>query len=104
MLTLLPHTADVPQCPFASLEALLTAPFPQTPEAMLQLEQPLSVAAAKLADQIMRVQLTRAHEAEAFVMQAIAHARAQSPVPLVHKGFRTVLTVQSRVSWITTPP
>jgi len=89
MLTLLPHTADVPQCQFASLEALLTAPFPQTPEAMLQLEQHLSVAAAKLADQIMLVQLTRAHEAEAFVMQAIAHARAQSPVPLVHKGFRT---------------
>src|SRR5205814_626815 len=28
------------------------------------------------------------HEAEAFVTQAIAHARAQSPVPLVHKGFR----------------
>ena len=52
MLTLLPHIADVPQCQFASLEALLTAPFPQTPEAMLQLEQHLSVAAAKLADQI----------------------------------------------------
>ena len=89
MLTLLPHTADISQCQFTSLEALLTAPFPQTPEAMLQLEQHLSAAAAKLADQIMLVQLTRAHEAEAFVMQAIAHARAQSPVPLVHKGFRT---------------
>ena len=58
MLTLLPHIADVPQCQFASLEALLTAPFPQTPEAMLQLEQHLSVAAAKLADQI-RVWLFR---------------------------------------------
>src|SRR5713101_8695718 len=32
---------------------------------------------------------TRAHEDEAFVRQAIAHVRAQSPVPLVHKGFRT---------------
>src|SRR6266568_8216243 len=89
MLTLLHHTADAHQRQFASLEALLAEPFPQTPEDMLQLEQRLSVAAAQLADQIMLVQLTRAHEAEAFVMQAIAHARAQSPVPLVHKGFRT---------------
>jgi hypothetical protein len=89
MLTLVHHTTDVPQRQFASLEALLAEPFPQTPEDMLQLEQRLSVAAAQLADQIMLVQLTRAHEAEAFVMQAIAQARAQSPVPLVHKGFRT---------------
>src|SRR2546425_12828112 len=89
MLPLLHHTADAHQRQFASLEALLAQPFPQTPEDMLQLEQRLSVAAAQLADQIMLVQLTRAHEAEAFVMQAIAHARAQSPVPLVHKGFRT---------------
>jgi len=55
---------------------------------MLQLEQRLSVAAAQTADQMVLVQLTRAHEAEAFVRQAIAQARAQSPVPLVHKGVR----------------
>ena len=36
----------------------------------------------------MLVQLARAHEAEAFVTQAIAQARAQSLVPLVHKGCR----------------
>jgi hypothetical protein len=56
---------------------------------MLQLEQRLSVAAAQLADPMVLEQLTRAHAAEGFVMQAIAQARAQSPVPLVHKGFRT---------------
>jgi hypothetical protein len=55
---------------------------------MLQLEQRLSTATAQTADQIVLVQLSRAHEAEAFVTQAIAHARAQSPVPLVHKGVR----------------
>src|SRR6266849_8489334 len=88
MLTLLHHTADAHQRQFASLEALLAEPFPQTPEDMLQLEQRLSVAAAQTADQIVLVQLTRAHEAEAFVTQALAQARAQSPVPLVHKGFR----------------
>jgi len=55
---------------------------------MLQLAQRLSTAAAQTADQMVLVPLTRAHEAEAFVTQAIAQARAQSPVPLVHKGFR----------------
>src|SRR3989449_1033993 len=89
MLTLLHHTTEVHPCQFASLEALLEEPFPQTPNALLQLEQRLAAAAAQAADQIVLVQLTRAREAEAFVTQAIAHARAQSPVPLVHKGFRT---------------
>jgi hypothetical protein len=89
MLSLAHHTTDVHQCQFSSLQALLAEPFPQTPEDMLQLEQRLSVAAAQLADQMVLEQLTRAHAAEGFVMQAIAQARVQSPVPLVHKGFRT---------------
>ncbi len=89
MLTLLHHTTSVPQSQFPSLEALLAEPFPRTPEDLLQLEQRLSTAAVQVADQIVLVQLTRAHEDEAFVRQAIAQARAQSPVPLVHKGFRT---------------
>src|SRR3989442_9081528 len=89
MLTLLHHTTDVHQCQFSLLEALLEEPFPRTPEDLLQLEQRLSTAAGQVADQIVLVQLTRAHEDEVFVKQAIAHARAQSPVPLIHKGFRT---------------
>ena len=88
MLTLMQHPANVHPHPFSSLEALLAEPFPHTPQEMLQLEQRLSIAAAQTTDQIVLVQLTRAHEAEAFVTQAIAQARAQSPVPLVHKGFR----------------
>jgi hypothetical protein len=88
MLTLMHHNANVHPHPFSSLEALLAEPFPHTPQDMVQLEQRLSTAAAQTADQIVLVQLTRAHEAEAFVTQAIAQARAQSPVPLVHKGFR----------------
>jgi len=56
---------------------------------MMQLEQRLSTAAAQTADQILLVQVTRAHEDEAFVRQAIAQARAQRAVPLVHKGLRT---------------
>ena len=89
MLTLLHNTTDIHQRQCSSLEALLDAPFPQTPEDMLQLEHRLSAAAAQVADQIVLVQLSRAHEAEGCVTQAIAQARAQSPVPLVHKGFRT---------------
>src|SRR5215471_16681305 len=89
MLPLAHHTTDVHQWQFSSLQALLAEPFPQTPEDMLQLEQRISVAAAQLADQMVLEQLTRAHAAEGFVMQAIAQARAQSPVPLVHTGFRT---------------
>lgn len=88
MLTLMHHNANGLSHPFPLLEVLLAEPFPQTPEDMLQLEQRLSVAAAQTADQMMLVQLTRAHEAETFVRQAIAQARAQSPVPLVHKGVR----------------
>jgi hypothetical protein len=89
MLTLLHHTTDVHPCQFSVLEALLEEPFPRTPEDLLQLEQRLSIAAGQVADQIVLVQLTRAHDDEAFVRQVMAHARAQSPVPLVHKGFRT---------------
>src|SRR5436309_5384532 len=88
MLTLMHHNANDLPHPFCMLEVLLAEPFPQTPADMLQLEQRLSVAAAQTADQMVLVQLTRAHEAEAFVRQAIAQARAQSPVPLIHKGFR----------------
>lgn len=88
MLTLMHQHAHVHPHPFASLEVLLAEPFPHTPQEMLQLEQRLSTAAAQTAAQMVLVQLTRAHEAEAFVTQAIAQARAQSPVPLVHKGFR----------------
>src|SRR3989454_7501539 len=88
MLTLLHHTTSVPQSQFPSLEALLAEPFPRTPEDLLQLERRLSTAAAPVADQIVLVQLTRTHEDEAFVRQAMAHVRAQSPVPLVHKGCR----------------
>src|SRR5206468_9241224 len=89
MLTLLHHTTDVHQCQFSLLEALLDELFPRTPEDLLQLEQRLSTAAVQVADQIMLVQLTRAHEDEGFVRQAIAQGRARSPVPLVHKGCRT---------------
>jgi hypothetical protein len=89
MLTLMHSNADVPPHPFSSLAALLVEPFPQTPQDMLQLEQRLAIAAAQTADQILLVQLTRAHEDEDFVRQAIAQARVQRPVPLLHKGLRT---------------
>src|SRR2546430_3590259 len=88
MLTLMHHNANDLPHPFCMLEVLLAEPFPQTPADMVQLEQRLSTAAAQTADQLVLVQLTGAHEAEAFVTQAIAQARAQSPVPLVHKGLR----------------
>ena len=89
MLTLLPQNVNAHPCPFSSLEALLAEPFPHTPQEMLQLEQRLSTAAAQIADQILLVQLTRAHEDEHFVRHALAQARGQPPVPLVHKGLRT---------------
>jgi len=63
MLTLLhQHTTSVPQAQFPSLEALLGEPFPRTPEDLLQLERRLSTAAGQVADQLVLVQLTRAHE------------------------------------------
>jgi hypothetical protein len=89
MLTLMHHNANASPHPFYSLEALLAEPFPHTPREMLQLEQRLSTAATQTADQILLVQLTRAHEDEHFVRQALAQAREQHPVPLVHKGLRT---------------
>src|SRR5262247_2793860 len=89
MLTLMHQNANVPLPPFLALEVLLAEPFPHTPQEMLQLEQRLSTAAAQTADQILLVQVTRAHEDEAFVRQAIAQARAQRAVPLMHKGLHT---------------
>jgi len=89
MLTLMHHTTNGLPHPFSTLEALLAEPFPRTPQDMMQLEQRLSIAAAQTADQILLVQLTRAHEDETFVRQAIAQARLQGLVPLVHKGLRT---------------
>jgi hypothetical protein len=89
MLTLMHHNANDLSHPFPTLEVLLVEPFPRTPQEMVQLEQRLSTAAAQTADQIMLIQVTRAHEDEAFVRQAMAHARAQRSVPLVHKGLRT---------------
>jgi hypothetical protein len=83
------YNANAYPYPFSSLEALLAEPFPHTPQEMLQLERRLSPAAAQIADQILLVQLTRAHEDEHFVRQAMAQARGQHPVPLVHKGLRT---------------
>src|SRR5215831_20825640 len=89
MLTLMPQNAHIPPQAFPMLEVFLTEPFPHTPQDMMQLEQRLARAAAQTADQILLIQLTRAHEDEAFVKQAIAQARAQRAVPLVHKGLRT---------------
>jgi hypothetical protein len=89
MLTLMQHTTHCLPHPFPTLEALLAEPFPRTPQDMMQLEQQLSIAAAQTADQMVLAQLTRAHEDETFVKQAIAQARLQGLVPLVHKGLRT---------------
>jgi hypothetical protein len=88
MLTLVHQNANVPPHPFPTLEVLLAEPFPHTPQDMMQLEQRLSTAAGQAADQILLIQVTRAHEDEAFVRQAIAHTLAQRAVPLVHKGSR----------------
>jgi hypothetical protein len=89
MLTLTQHTIYSLPHPFPTLEAMLAEPFPRTPQDMMQLEQRLSTAAAQTADQIVLAQLTRAHEDEPFVRQAIAQTRMQGLVPLVHKGLRT---------------
>jgi hypothetical protein len=89
MLTLMHHTTNVAPHPFPTLEVLLAEPFPHIPQDMMQLEQRLSTAAAQTAEQILLIQVTRAHEDKAFVRQAIAQARAQRAVPLVHKGLRT---------------
>ena len=89
MLTLMQHTTHGLPHPFPTLEALLAEPFPRTPPDMMPLEQRLATAAAQTADQMLLIQVTRAHEDEAFVRQAMAQARAQRAVPLVHKGLRT---------------
>jgi hypothetical protein len=89
MLTLMQHNTHGLLHPFPTLEAILAEPFPRTPQDMMQLEQRLATAAAQTADQMLLIQVTRAHEDEAFVRQAMTQARAQRAVPLVHKGLRT---------------
>jgi hypothetical protein len=94
MLTLTQHTTNSRPHPFLTRAAMLAEPFPRTPQDMLQLAQRLSIAAAQTADQIVLVQVTRAHADEACVRQAIAQARAQCAVPLGHKGWRTPSVVR----------
>ena len=105
MLALVHDTTNASWDPFRSLALLLDEPFPQTAEQLLQLEQRLSKASAQVADQMVLGQLISAHEDEAFVARAIAQARAQSPVPLVHKGARTtsVLLLGGTRVVVTTP-
>ena len=83
------HTTAVPQPQCSSLEVLRDAPFPLPPADLVQLAQRLSTAAVQGADQRVLVPVTRAHEDEAFVRQAMAQGRARSPAPLVHTGYRT---------------
>ena len=89
MLTLMQHTTHGLPHPFPTLEALLAEPFPRTPQDMMQLEHRLATAAAQTADQMLLIQVTRAHEDQAFVRQAMAQARAQRALPLMYKGLRT---------------
>ena len=81
MLTLMQHTTNGLPHPFPTLEALLAEPFPRTPQDMMQLERQLSTATAQTADQIMLVQVTRAHEDEAFGVDraraSVAECRGQ---------------------------
>ena len=88
-LTLLPHTAEVPPVSSSTLRSSSRNPFHRPQTTWCSWNGACRQRRRRDADQMVLVQLTRAHEAEAFVTQAIAQARAQSPVPLVHKGFRT---------------
>jgi len=89
LLPLLPHTTDAHQRPVSLLEAFLAAPFPHPPQDRVQLAPRLSTAAVPTADPRLLVQVTRAHEAEAFGRHAMAQARAQRSVPLRPQGVRT---------------
>src|SRR5262245_48252695 len=93
MLTLTQQTTHCLPHPFLTREALLAEPLPHPPQDMIHLAQRLSIAAAQTADPIVLVQGTRAHEDEAFVRHAMAPARAQCAVPLVHKGLRPTRVV-----------
>ena len=89
MLTLLHHTTEVHRVSSPCLRPSSRSPFPGPRKTCCSWNSACRQRQGQVADQIVLVQLTRAHEDEAFVRQAIAHVRAQSPVPLVHKGFRT---------------
>ncbi len=100
MLTLLQHTIPVKQHPFASLKALLDEPFPQSPEAMWHLEQRLLQTSAQAADQILLVQLTRAHEDATLeaeqkgCYQATApSANSTAPCPLLSHSSRAIIAL-----------
>ena len=74
----------------SSLQALWDVPWPRTPLAFWELEQRVHTTAGQVADQILGHHLGRIHQASDFVQQALQQARAQSPVPLVHKGLKPV--------------
>ena len=90
---------------FRPLMELAQEAFPRTPEQMLSFEQRLALSAAQTADALLEQQILRAHADRAFVEQAVAAARANSSVPLIHKGRKitSVLLLGGRRVTLSTP-
>ena len=85
-----------PTCPVpsesspSSLEALREVASPRDPLAFWELEQQVRQQAHRQADQILGYHLSRLHQDAAFVQAAIEKVRKESPIPLIHKGYKTV--------------
>ena len=85
-----------PTCPVpsesspSSLEAFREVASPRDPLAFWELEQQVRQQAHRQADQILGYHLSRLHQDAAFVQAAIEKVRKESPIPLIHKGYKTV--------------
>ena len=83
-------------CPsMSSLQSFWTVPSPHTPRAFYKMEQAVQITAGQVADQILGHHPAQLHHDPEFVRQAVEQDRANSPVPMVHKGLKEVSVLLS---------
>lgn len=89
----------------AQIDVLLKEPSPRSGAQMMSLEQRALRSGLDVADSVVVEHLVRAHGDEQFVEEAIASARAKSPVPLRHKGIEitTILLLGGTRVTLATP-
>lgn len=74
--------------PLSAWLLLGEAPSPRTALQFWEVEQQVLRVAGAMADQLIGEHLTRLHQDQDFVDQAVREARARQAGPLVHKGLR----------------
>lgn len=75
-------------CNYPSFQKILESPFPRTEEEFRDREKEIYEEAARAGDELIMVQLLKAHNDKEFVKQAVDEAYENSENKLVNKGWK----------------